>query len=177
MALQTQTFTYGSFTSNDFNKYVLELTLTENSVDEKNNTSSVDYELVLKSGSGNRFEGRVDSALSLNGVEVASNSEKKYLDYNSSWTLLSGTATVAHNANGSLNMPIAVGIDTAESNQYSPADTTVNWVMPLTQINLGCVYIANASGVLEKHLVYIHNGTAFEKYVPYIHDGSNWQRH
>lgn len=135
MALQTKTFTWGSYTSgSESNAYVLELTLTENSTSTANNTSSITYALVLKSGGQNRFQGDVKSTLKLNGVTVATKTENKYLDYNSTWTLLSGTTNVTHGSDGSLNMPIVVSIDTSET-QYSPPDKTLNWSWTLTKIN------------------------------------------
>ena len=135
MALQTKTFKWGSFAwGSASNAYVLELTLTEESISTTGNTSPISYKLVLKSGSSNRFQCDVTSTLKLNGVQVASKTENKYLDYNSSWTLLSGTATVTHNADGSLTMPISVSIDAIDSNQYAPPDKTLNWSWALTKI-------------------------------------------
>ena len=137
MSLQEKTFSWGSYSyGSESNAYVLELTLTENSTSVEGNTSSVDYTLVLKSGNQNRFQGDVTSSLKLNGVLVASKTENKYLDYNSTWTLLSGTTDVKHNSDGSLNMPIEVSIDTTDSNQYAPPDKTLNWSWELTKINL-----------------------------------------
>ena len=137
MALQQKTFSWGSYAwGSESNAYVLELTLTENSVSRESNTSSVDYLLQLKSGAQNRFQCDVTSTLKLNGVQVAAKTENKYLDYNSTWTLLSGTATVKHGSDGSLNMPIEVSIDTTDSNQYAPPDKTLNWTWELTKINL-----------------------------------------
>ena len=133
MALQTKVFTWGSYAyKSASNAYVLELTLTENSVDQGNNRSNISYKLVLKSGSNNRFQGDVTSTLKLNGVQVASKTENKYLDYNSSWTLQEGTANVTHGADGTLNMPVVVVIDTA--NPYAPPDKTLSWSWALTTI-------------------------------------------
>lgn len=63
MALQTKTFTWGSYDYQSASRsYVLELILTENSVDQSANTSNISYELLLHSGSNNRFSGQIDSA-------------------------------------------------------------------------------------------------------------------
>lgn len=133
MALQTKVFTWGSYAyKSESNAYVLELTLTENSVDQGNNRSNISYKLVLKSGSNNRFQGDVTSTLKLNGVQVASKKANKYLDYNSSWTLQEGTANVTHGADGTLNMPVVVVIETA--NPYAPPDKTLSWSWALTTI-------------------------------------------
>ena len=133
MALQTKTFSWGSYTwQSESNAYVLELTLTENSTDKENNTSNITYKLVLKSGSNNRFSGQIDSVIKLAGKQVASGSKQITAAYNSSWTLLSGTTDVSHNSDGSLNMPIVVSIDTF--NSYAPPDKTLNWSWTLTDI-------------------------------------------
>lgn len=135
MALQSKTFTWGSYAyQSESNAYVLELTLTENSTSTANNTSEIGYTLKLKSGSQNRFQCDVTSTLKLNGVTVATKTENKYLNYNSEWTLLSGTATVTHNSDGALNMPIVVSIDATNSNSYAPPDKTLNWNWALTTI-------------------------------------------
>lgn len=153
MALQKETFTWGSYAyQSASNAYVLELTLTEKSIDKEDNTSSIGYSLVLKSGSQNRFTGDIDSVIKLNGKNVASGTKHITAAYNSSWTLLSGTYTVAHNADGSLNMPIVVSINTY--NSYAPPDKTLNWSWALTKIprsssitGAGDVELGNACSV------------------------------
>lgn len=134
MSLQTEVFTYGSLSSNVFKYYALELTLTENSVSQDENTSEIAYTLKLKTGSNNRFDGRINCTLKLNGSQVATVEKKQMFDYKKTFTLLTGTATVTHSADGTLNMPIAVVVNTAESNPYSPDDTTINWSWELTTI-------------------------------------------
>ena len=153
MALKKKTFTWGSYAYQSVsNAYVLELTLTEKSTDQEKNTSSVGYSLVLKSGSQNRFTGVIDSVLKLKGETVASGTKSITAAYNSSWTLLSGTYTVAHNADGSLDMPIVVSINTY--NSYAPPDKTLNWSWALTKIprassitSAGDVELGNACSV------------------------------
>ena len=133
MALQTKTFTWGSYEwGSESNAYVLELTLTEVDYSIALNASAVSYALVLKSGNQNRFTGQIDSVLELAGEEVASGSKQISKAYNSSWTLLEGTVNVTHNADGSLNMPIVVSINTY--NNYAPPDKTLEWSWQLTDI-------------------------------------------
>ena len=139
MALQTKTFTWGSYKyKSESNAYVLELVLTENAISEEKNTSEIEYKLTLKSGSSNRFRDEVRSSLKLTGADgdhTFSGKDSRLLDYNSSWVLLSGTATVEHDAEGSLTMPIEVKLDSdAHSNQYAPPDKTLNWSWTLTTI-------------------------------------------
>lgn len=151
MALQTKTFSWGSYAyQSESNAYVLELKLTENSTSTANNTSSVSYELILKSGNQNRFTGDVDSVIKLNGSVVASSTYHVTAAYNSSWTLQSGTATVKHNSDGSLNMPIEVSINTY--NSYAPPDKTLNWSWTLTKINLYTACTAPTSFTLSPEL-------------------------
>lgn len=153
MALQTTTFSWGSFAYQSESKsYILELQLTENATDKENNTSNITYKLVLKSGSNNRFSGQIDSVIKLAGKQVASGSKQITAAYNSSWTLLSGTTDVSHNSDGSLNMPIVVSIDTY--NSYAPPDKTLNWSWELTDIprassitSAGNVTLGNACSV------------------------------
>ena len=133
MALQTKTFSWGSFNWNsESNAYKLELTLTENSVDQVNNRSNISYKLVLKSGSNNRFNGQIDSVLKLNGVQAATGSKQISAAYNASWVLLEGTTNVTHNQDGKLDMPVVVSINTY--NTSAPPDKTLNWSWALTTI-------------------------------------------
>ena len=150
MSLQTKTFTYGSVSTNEFRYYKLELTLTEESASQTNNTSNVSYTLKLINGKNNRFNGIFNCTLKLNGSEVASAKYQRMFDYNTTFTLLSGTATVEHGTDGSLNMPIAVVIDTAESNSYSPSDRTITWSWPLTTIPRASKITSAASVILGK---------------------------
>lgn len=133
MALQTKTFTWGSFAyQSASNSYVIELTLTENSTDTANNTSSVGYVLKLKSGSQNRFTGDIKATLSLAGTAVGTKTNHITAAYNSAWTLMSGSATVKHNTDGSLTMPIQVAIETY--NSYAPPTGSFGWSWALTTI-------------------------------------------
>lgn len=177
MALQTKTFTWGSYAwKSESNAYVLELTLTENSISVTNNTSSVSYTLILRSGIQNRFQCDVKSTLKLNGVLVDSNTENKYLDYSSSWTLLSGTTTVTHKNDGSLNMPIEVSIDTTDSNQWAPPDKTLNWIWDLTTIpreSSFCTITGDTIGSQMTVNINRHN-SAFTHRIYYRLDNSEW---
>ena len=133
MALQSKTFSWGSYSwGSESNAYVVELRLQELSVREDTNTSLVEFELVLKSGSQNRFTGDVDAAIGLNGVTVASGTKHISAAYNDQWTLLSGTVDVAHSEDGTLSMPITVDIRTY--NRYAPPTTSLSWEWELTSI-------------------------------------------
>lgn len=136
MALQTKTYSTGSFEhGGDSNGYILDLILTEESTDAATNTSLVSYQLQLRSGSSNRFDWELTSVLSLNSTQVAANKEAKYLDYNATWVLLSGSTTVSHGADGALNMTYSATVTPWNNgNQYTPPTLTVSGSMALTNI-------------------------------------------
>lgn len=140
MALQIKTFSYGSLTDKSvLNGYLLELTVTEQSTDTVNNTSAVDYVLKLRSGSKNRFElYGLGASVSLNGKVVGTRdryeASKVSLGYNSSVTLVSGSATVAHDDDGTKTMAVAFSIDMA-TGSYVPGPVSVSdKTMALTDI-------------------------------------------
>ena len=132
----TKIYTTGSFDRyGESHGYVLELALTEKSTDTVANTSVVAYKLQLCSGSGNRFDWELTSRLSLNGKQVAAKTEEKYLDYNSCWVLLEGTATVAHDEDGTLDMAFSATVTPWNGgNSHTPPKLTVAGSMALTDI-------------------------------------------
>lgn len=168
MALQTKTFSTGSFDryNGTSNGYILDLILTEESVDTVANTSLVSYKLQLRSGSSNRFDWELTSKLSLNSSEVASKTDEKYLDYNSTWVLLSGKTTVKHADNGSLKMAYSATVTPWNGgNDYTPPQLTLSGTMALTDIPRAStvaatsVYIGDAStvAVSRKSTAYTHS--------------------
>ncbi len=130
MALQTKTFSHGSLTDKSvLNGYLLELTVTEQSVSTVNNTSSVDFVLKLRSGSKNRFEKYgLGASVSLNGKVVGTRDRYEEaqvsLGYNSSVTLVSGSTTVPHNDDGTKSMAVAFSISMA-TGSYVPGPVSV----------------------------------------------------
>jgi hypothetical protein len=162
MALQTKTFSWGSFNyGSESNAYKLELTLTENSVDQAKNLSNISYALVLKSGSSNRFDGQIDSVIEFNGVQIASGSKQISKAYNASWILLEGTADVTHNQDGNLEMPVVVSINTY--NPYAPPDKTLNWSWQLTPIPRASNISSAATATLGERckITWVPNSRAF----------------
>lgn len=134
--LQTKTFSYGSFAyQSESNGYVLDLILTEESVDAVANTSCVSYKLQLRSGANNRFEWTLKSALSVSGTQVAANTAGKYLDYHSTWVLLQGQTQVPHSADGTLDMAFSATVTPSSGGtQYTPPAMTLSGTMALTAI-------------------------------------------
>ncbi len=149
MALQSKTFSLGDFAwGSSSNAYVLDLILTEESVSQESNTSFVSYVLQLRSGSQNRFQATIASSLSLNGVAVSSGEANKYLDYNSTWKLLSGSTTVKHNDDGTLDMSFSASISTPYSNnQYYPPDLVLSGTWTLTTIDRETTITASSANI------------------------------
>lgn len=136
MALQTKTYSIGDFAWGSWsNAYVLDLILTEQSVDNLANTSVVDYVLQLRSGSSNRFTDHLDCSLALAGVSIAAKNVAITAAYNYTYTLLSGSTIVKHNADGSLDMAIVAKIVEPDgNNKYAPPEMTIADTMALTVI-------------------------------------------
>jgi hypothetical protein len=173
MALRTKTVK-SSATAND---YTLELRLTENSVSVENNTSSVSWSLVLVSG-GYRFsQYKVGWSVSLNGNVVSSRSrasaEQRSIEKNGTLTVVSGTTTVSHNSDGTLNMACAASIDT-ESTEYTPGSMSLSGTMALTDIpRASTLGVANGTLGVEQTLTITRASTTFTHTLAYVCGGYN----
>ena len=125
MALQTKTFKSGT-TSNQF---YLELTLTENSTSQTNNTSSISYTLKLYSGGWDFSLYKIGHSIRLAEKTVSSveraNAKQYSLGTNSSITIAYGTTTISHNSDGSKNMSVAFSIDMAKDS-WTPGKMSVS---------------------------------------------------
>lgn len=125
MALQTKTFKSDT-TSNQF---YLQLTLTENSISQTNNTSSVSYTLKLYSGGWDFSLYKIGHSIKLAEKTVSSveraNANQYSLGTNSSITIASGTTTINHNSDGSKNMSVAFSIDMAKDS-WTPGKMSVS---------------------------------------------------
>ena len=134
MALQTKVY---SKTSNTF---TLELTLTENSTSVSGNSSSVSYTLKLKSTTKDFYQYRVGASVSLDGKTVATRDRYTAAQISigtySSVTLLSGTATVGHGADGTKTMALSYALDMASAS-YTPGPVSGSGTMALTHIPRG----------------------------------------
>ena len=123
MALQERIFTVGKVGDTQYNRFALELVLTEESVSNTRNTSQISYTLDLVSGS-KRFSGYgLGAEISLGGEVVARRDQQSEpqlsIAANSTLTILTGTVTVPHNADGTLDMPVAFWINTPVE-EYTP---------------------------------------------------------
>lgn len=155
MALQTKTFTVGDLAWGSWsNAYLLDLVLTEESVDILTNTSVVSYKLQLRSGRQNRFADDVSASLSFDGVQAAENREYKYLDYNSVWVLLSGQVTIPHSDDGSKSLSFRA-VSSPDSNKWAPPEMVIEGQLELTQIPRASAIGATAACIEDRASVVV----------------------
>ncbi len=138
MALQTKTISTGSFSWQSWsNSYVISLTLTEESVDTGANTSLVSYLFTISNTDNNRFYDYYYSwDISIGGQVIPIRSFYFDLRNNhTTQTIASGSLTVAHSADGTLDMPYSVSIPNVKAdNQYGPPAMSMSGTWPLTVI-------------------------------------------
>ena len=135
MALQTQIFTTGSFDyQSPSNGYVLDLIVTEESVDTLENTSLVSYKLQLRSGENNRFSGYVSCRVTMAGETTEQTNIGIDAAYNQTYLLLSGSKIVSHEQNGSGTLAFDAVFFPPANNPYAPPELTVAGFLPLTAI-------------------------------------------
>lgn len=138
MALQTKSFSTGDYGWQSWsNGYVISLTLTEESTDIASNTSLVSYLFAISNTNNNRFTDNNNSwRISIGGQEISINNFNFNLGSNyTTQTIASGQVTVAHNADGTLQMPYNVSIPNIQSwNRYGPPAMSLAGVWELTAI-------------------------------------------
>lgn len=138
MALQTKTVSTGSYAWQSWsNSYVITLKLTEESTDAQANTSVVSYLFTISNTDNNRFYDYYYSwDISIGGQTIPI--RKFYFDLrnnHTTQTIASGSITVAHNADGTLDMPYSVSIPNIKAdNQYGPPAMSLTGTWSLTAI-------------------------------------------
>lgn len=138
MALQTKTFTTGSYAWQSWsNSYVISLKLTEESVDVEANTSRVSYLFTISNTDNNRFyDYYYNWDISVGGQVIPI--RNFYFDLrnnNTTQTIATGSITVAHSSDGTLDMPYNVSIPNVKAdNQYGPPAMSLSGTWPLTAI-------------------------------------------
>ena len=138
MALQTKTISTGSYAWQSWsNSYVISLKLTEESVDVGANTSRVSYLFTISNTDNNRFyDYYYNWDISVGGQTIPI--RNFYFDLrnnNTTQTIATGSITVAHNADGTLDMPYNVSIPNVKAdNQYGPPAMSLSGTWPLTAI-------------------------------------------
>ena len=132
--------------------YRLYLELIETNTNITENTSSVSYRLGMERTSNNRFnQYRIGYSVSLNNVSVAycAKNNAPQNGFNSGVydiTIISGSTTVQHNNDGSLNMPFSASIDMAEDT-YGPGPMSLSGSFTLTTIPRASSIALTASSV------------------------------
>lgn len=136
---------------NSNGRFTLRLILEEGAYSIVNNTSPLDYKLVLIANTSYHFSGyKIGYTIKLNGKAVASlaraDSESLSIAANGTLTLCSGTYVVTHNSDGSLeDMPVAWSIDMASAD-YTPGSLSGSGTMDLTTIpRASTIAAANAN--------------------------------
>ncbi len=138
MALQTKTVSTGSYAWQSWsNSYVIALKLTEESTDAQANTSEVSYLFTISNTDNNRFYDYYYSwDITIGGHTIPI--RNFYFDLrnnHTTQTIASGRITVAHNADGTLDMPYSVSIPNIKaSNQYGPPAMSLSGTWALTTI-------------------------------------------
>ena len=139
MALQTQVFSTGDYAWHSWsNGYMISLALTEESVDVANNTSQVSYLFTISNTGNNRFyDNGWNWTISIGGHTIAISDFDFYVyPYHTTQTIASGELTVAHNADGTLEMPYSVGIPNVQNwNSYGPPAMSLSGTWALTTIS------------------------------------------
>lgn len=153
MALQTKTFTYGSLGADSATAgYILELQLTQQQADAAANTSTLAYELRLRSGSYHRFsQYRIGAKVTLDGVAVVDrsrwDSEQYTLGFQSVVVLASGSLTVDHDPDGGKTVSVECSID-MEKASYTPGAMAITGeTMVLTPIPRESTVSATAADI------------------------------
>ena len=138
MALQTKTVSTGSYAWQSWsNSYVIALKLTEESTDAQANTSRVSYLFTISNTDNNRFYDYYynwDISIGSQTIPI----RNFYFDLrnnHTTQTIASGSITVAHNADGTLDMPYSVSIPNVKAdNQYGPPAMSLSGTWSLTAI-------------------------------------------
>lgn len=127
--------TYSKSFSNN-SKYTLILTVTEvpNSTNIVNNTTDVDWELKMTSGSASFALWYVNSSVVINGETLHSQNIQRSLSANSSLVIASGTKTIKHDDNGKKTISCSASVSTATTHSYLPGSASVSGDLTLTTI-------------------------------------------
>lgn len=165
------------------NGYTLELQLTETSVDSINNTSTISWALVLKSTDANFTTYKIGWNVQFNNSIISqqawSTAQSRSINKYSSLTISSGTATVTHNQDGTMNMAVSASITMSRSS-YAPINgssgqgtVSMSGSMALTPISNTRIVITSCTAYrCDSSGVESSNGTYLRLYCVARIDGS-----
>ncbi len=175
----------------ELNAYKLELIVTE--ISTNGNASEISYLFQLHSGSNAFTTWTTERAVKLNGKQVAYAKNQVSLGKNATLVYFQGSATVEHNEDGTLTMPIEAYIEMTPdyTNDFTPSDerVTLTGSLELTPIEVttACseptVFEATPAPVFEETLVFRWSGSVdgknnkvqkHEIQGRYSSDGNTW---
>lgn len=138
-----------TFKTNTKNTYYAILTVTQKSQSIENNQTTLNYKLVLYSGYNNFSGYTIGYRVTINGKQVAyhdNTGNQTSMGSNSSKTIVSGTTTVTHDADGSKDVPVKVEVFTNNAS-YLPVSLSKSGTMALKTIPRATTpRIQNSSG-------------------------------
>ncbi len=150
MAIQTKTFSAGDYAWHSWsNGYVISLGLTEESTDHATNTSLVSYLFTISNTDNNRFFSNDYSwTVSIGGQSIAIHNFDFNLGSNyTTQTIASGQITVAHNADGTLDMPFSVSVPNTQAYiSYGCPAMSITGTWTLTAIPVYTLSISAGTG-------------------------------
>lgn len=107
---------------------------------------------------------------STNGTHYANiNAKDTFYTVNGSY----GSASIAHNADGTKTVAFATVNVKGYYNGSSKFTSATSTDVPLDAISRGLVRIDSGSGFVD-YQVYIDNGSSWDLYMPYVDNGSSW---
>lgn len=123
------------FSSNTNHGYTLKLTVNEDSYSVNDNTSTISYSLVLYSTTKRYRDYTTAYSVTIDGEKVVDVSNQKTSLYatNSSFTVVSGTKIITHNADGTKSFSVAFSFSTA-NDSYAPGSLSGSGTVTLTAI-------------------------------------------
>ena len=149
MAIQTETISTGDYHPQSWsNGYKISLTLTEQEVDYKANTSSVAYKFTI-SNSDSKLVREDDFTWSIfiagQNIPIV-DFDFNLTKYHTTQTIASGRLTVKHNPDGTLDMPYAVSIPNVRNyNSNGPSYMEMEGTWKLSHIpRIPAVYCPDA---------------------------------
>ena len=180
MALMTKDFTATGKSSDGSITYTYILRVTQNSVNEANNTSNISVEAIIKQDyAGTGFSNWTTNATcTINGNQLFSDSAKQTLSGTAEKVLYTWNCDIAHNSDGTLSITVGGHLWQNGPANYSPPMLTItenssNAMVLVPTSTSKPIYIHDGTSYA-KYVAYIHDGTSFERYRPYIHNGSSW---
>lgn len=174
MALQTESITDDG--SKGHHKFTL--TITENSIDEDNNTSNITYTLKIspiQTGyDWNSWGNSIRYTITIDSVVVASGNIPAY-DGTSTTTIATNSLNIAHNEDGNKTLTFSFNITDNTGVSYTCGTASASGSMTLTEIIQGILRLG-ITGVWKKANVYLGVNGVWKKCRAYIGINGSWKK-